>query len=136
MKNLQYQILEYLYSSNGAFFIDTANHFISSGENPSDVSDMIRLLIDQKHITASAKDTLAAYLKLSPSGKAKLFEYQSAHKLGKKPESNKNKPDAGVERPYLRFFRKAKEFLSVTSNLVTVIGGVVTFIFFLIAHFQ
>lgn len=135
MKNLQHQILEYLYSSNGAFFIDAANHFISSGENPSDVSDMIRLLIDQKHLTASAMDVHVAYLKLSPSGKAKFFEYQSACKPSEKPEYNKNKPDACVERPYLRFCRKAKEFLSVTSNLVTVIGGILSFIGILIAHF-
>lgn len=136
MKNLQHQILEYLYSSDGAFFIDTANHFISSGENPSDVSDMIRLLIDQKHLTASAMDVHAAYLKLSPSGKAKLFEYQSTYKLAEKPESNKNKPDASIERPYLRFCRKAKEFLSVTSNLVTVIGGIVSAIVFLSAFLK
>lgn len=135
MKNLQCQILEYLYKANGAFFIDTANHFISLGENPSDVSDMIRLSLDQKHLAASAKDVHAAYLKLSPSGKAKLFEYQSTYKLAEKPESDKHKPDASVERPYLRFFRKAKEFLSVTSNLVTVIGGVISFIGFLIAYF-
>ena len=99
MKNLQHQILEYLYKSNGAFFTDTANHFISLGESPSDVSDMIKLLLEQKHLTTRSREVHTAYLNVSPLGKTKLFEYQEQLDLSARLQRKEEQPVASYEPP-------------------------------------
>lgn len=134
MVKLQYQILEYLYESNGAFFIDTANHFIQLGETPSDSTDMIEMLIQHRYITASSKIKIhAAFLRLSPLGKEKFLEYQETLNFpAHLQQQNSDPKPAGYSPNKTRWYKEpiVLQWLSIVAAVIVPIAILVVEIFF------